>query len=51
MGNMGAKANGMEEAPVTLQQSVDGILGKIDGATREETSGTFQSFDETKYNW
>lgn len=51
MGNAGAHASGMSEAPVTLKESVDGILDKIDNATREETSGTFQSFDDKKFNW
>ncbi|RDW61497.1 aflatoxin biosynthesis ketoreductase nor-1-like protein [Coleophoma crateriformis] len=50
-GNAGAAAVGMDAAPVTLEQSVTGMLDKIDNATREETSGTFQSFDETKYAW
>jgi len=51
MGNAGAVAAGMAEAPVTLKQSVDGILVKIDTATREHTSGTFESFDDTRYSW
>lgn len=29
MGNAGATANGMAEAPVTLKDSVDGILMKV----------------------
>jgi len=51
MGNAGAKLTGMEAAPVTLQESINGMLSKIDHATREGTSGTFQSFDDTKYPW
>ncbi|KAE9381036.1 NAD(P)-binding protein [Stipitochalara longipes BDJ] len=51
MGNMGASAAGMEKAPVTLEESITGMLSKIDHATRESISGTFQSFDETNYNW
>ncbi|PQE23360.1 hypothetical protein CJF32_00009410 [Rutstroemia sp. NJR-2017a WRK4] len=51
MGNAGAAASGLEEAPVKLEDSVKGMLGKIDNATREETSGTFQSFDDEKYPW
>ncbi|KAH8684204.1 hypothetical protein BGZ60DRAFT_366304 [Tricladium varicosporioides] len=51
MGNQGAKSSGMEEAPVTLEDSVNGMLTKIDHATREATSGTFQSFDDTKFPW
>jgi norsolorinic acid ketoreductase len=51
MGNAGAVANGMEQAPVTLEDSVNGVLGKVDKATREGMGGTFQSFDETAYAW
>ncbi|KAH7400158.1 aflatoxin biosynthesis ketoreductase-like protein nor-1 [Cadophora sp. MPI-SDFR-AT-0126] len=51
MGNLGARSSGMEEAPVTLKDSIHGMLSKIDGATREKTSGTFQSFDDTEYTW
>lgn len=31
MGTAGAKANGMEDAPVTLQDSVRGILEQVSG--------------------
>ncbi|KAM0748078.1 NAD(P)-binding protein [Meredithblackwellia eburnea MCA 4105] len=41
MGNLGATSNGMAEAPVTLQESVDGILGLIEGSTREKSGGKF----------
>jgi norsolorinic acid ketoreductase len=51
MGNAGAQSAGMEKAPNTLEESVTGILKKIDGAERSTHSGTFQSFDETQYNW
>ena len=29
MGNMGANAVGMEKAPVTLEQSITGMLSKV----------------------
>jgi len=51
MGNRGANENGLEMAPVTLQQSVNGILGKIDNATQENSGGKFLSFDDTLYKW
>ncbi|THY27703.1 hypothetical protein D6C99_10638 [Aureobasidium pullulans] len=51
MGNHGAEVVGMERAPVTLDQSVEAMLEKIDSATREDISGTFQSFDDTKREW
>ncbi|TGO48989.1 hypothetical protein BCON_0224g00170 [Botryotinia convoluta] len=51
MGNAGATAMGLESAPVKIEESIKGMLEKIDNATREGTSGTLQSFDETKYPW
>ena len=51
MGSAGAHANGLSEAPTTIQESVDGIVDKIDNATRAETSGTFVSFDGVKHPW
>lgn len=51
MGNAGALASGMEQAPLTLQESVDGILSRVDKATRESMGGTFQSFDGTTIDW
>jgi len=45
MGNGGARAFGMEEAPMSLETSIKGVLEIIDNATREKTSGTFQSAD------
>ncbi|KAG9522965.1 NAD(P)-binding protein, partial [Aureobasidium melanogenum] len=51
MGNYGAEVVGMERAPMSLEQSVDAMLEKIDNATRDQTSGTFQSFDDTKHQW
>ncbi|KAH8884936.1 aflatoxin biosynthesis ketoreductase nor-1 [Thozetella sp. PMI_491] len=44
MGNAGAKRFGMETAFVTVKDSVDGITKRLDGATREETSGNFYSY-------
>ena len=41
MGNAGAKVAGMEQAPLTLKQSVDGITKLIDEATRETHSGKY----------
>lgn len=29
MGNFGAKSSGMEEAPVTLEDSINGMLSKV----------------------
>ncbi|KAJ7626905.1 hypothetical protein FB45DRAFT_749694 [Roridomyces roridus] len=44
MGNGGAKAFGMEQAPVTVEDSVNGVLSRIDGATKEKSSGKFFNF-------
>ncbi|KAJ7084534.1 hypothetical protein B0H15DRAFT_888149 [Mycena belliarum] len=44
MGNGGAVANGMPAAPVTVEDSVQGILSRIDGATKEKSSGRFWNF-------
>ncbi|CAG8957314.1 hypothetical protein HYFRA_00010737 [Hymenoscyphus fraxineus] len=51
MGNQGAASMGMEEAPVSVQQSVEGVLKKLDNATRENTGGRFLSFDDELYSW
>lgn len=51
MGNMGAKAMGLEQAPQTMRESVDGVLDKLDNATRESTSGTFQDYSTRVYGW
>jgi len=47
MGNEGAVANGLPAAPVTLEDSVAGILSRIDGATKEKSSGKFWNFKAT----
>ena len=51
MGSEAAELNGTAEgAPVTPQQSVNGLLKVIDGATRE-TSGRFWSFEGKEIPW
>lgn len=47
-GNATAKVFGMAEAPHTLEQSVNGLLRSVDGATRTGTSGKFYNFDGTE---
>jgi len=51
MGNEGAEFLGLKQAPVQLGDSVKGLIDKIDNATREETSGTFQTFDGMGSAW
>ncbi|KAJ7264064.1 hypothetical protein B0H12DRAFT_272935 [Mycena haematopus] len=48
MGNASARMGGMEEAPVRLEDSVEGILGIVDGATKEKSSGRFWNFKAAK---
>mgnify|MGYP001595682759 FL=1 len=50
MGNGGAVANGMPAAPVTLDESVAGLLSNIVGATRAKSSGKFWNFKVTSGN-
>lgn len=47
-GSRGAHSAGMSDAPVTVAESVAGILSHIDGATREKTSGRFWNFAITE---
>ncbi|KAF2188495.1 NAD(P)-binding protein [Zopfia rhizophila CBS 207.26] len=41
LGNEGAKMQGMEKAPVTLEDSCAKVIASVDNATREKTSGKF----------
>ncbi|KAJ7367350.1 hypothetical protein DFH08DRAFT_798148 [Mycena albidolilacea] len=43
MGNGGAVANGLPQAPVSVEDSVSGILSRVDAVTKE-TSGRFWNF-------
>jgi norsolorinic acid ketoreductase len=45
MGNNAANGVGMEEAPISLQDGVDGIIDKLDKSTRELSSGTLITWD------
>ncbi|KAE8447505.1 hypothetical protein EG329_010635 [Mollisiaceae sp. DMI_Dod_QoI] len=51
MGNDSAKGVGMEEAPVSVEEGVAGIIDKLDKATKEKSSGTFLSFDGEPVGW
>ncbi|KAK9490669.1 hypothetical protein V1508DRAFT_399643 [Lipomyces doorenjongii] len=51
-GNKAAKAMGLEQAPHTKRQSIDAIIGLVDNATREKTSGKFYNvIDGTEIPW
>ena len=39
--NAGARLLGMEQAPMSIDESVGGLVKLIDNATREETPGHF----------
>jgi norsolorinic acid ketoreductase len=43
MGNSGAVANGLPQAPVSVADSVAGVLSRVDAATKE-TSGRFWNY-------
>ncbi|PYI13053.1 putative short chain-type dehydrogenase [Aspergillus japonicus CBS 114.51] len=51
MGNRGAHAKGLEMAPLTVDQSVDGIVQQIDRATRLTTSGRFLRHNGEQLPW
>lgn len=51
MGNGAARVLGMEQAPMTLEESVKAQLIRIDNATRENSSGKFITIDENHINW
>ena len=44
-GDAMAQLFGMPQAPDTLERSVAGLLGRVDGATRAGTSGKFFDID------
>ena len=50
MGNAGARSVGMEKAPLTVEESVRGMVKVIDGVGKEE-SGRFWSFDGGELDW
>ncbi|KAF3490690.1 putative aflatoxin biosynthesis ketoreductase nor-1 [Arthroderma uncinatum] len=52
MGNAGARAMGMEQAPDTIGDSVMKSMNMIDAATRENTSGKFYNvIDSSEIPW
>jgi len=51
MGTYGAEAHGLTEAPVEVQDGVNGIISKIDQATRENSSGKFMDYDGKELSW
>ena len=51
MGNAGARAFGLEKAFIEVDDCVKGMVGIIDGATKEKTSGHFPTWDGTEFPW
>lgn len=51
MGNFAAKSVGMEEAPLTIEESVQGCIGIIDQVTREKYGGKFVGTDGEEVAW
>ncbi|KAI1128458.1 NAD(P)-binding protein [Nemania abortiva] len=50
-GNWIAKRWGLEKATYTVEQTVEGMMKRIDEATREETSGKFFRFTGEEIPW
>ncbi|KAF7509472.1 hypothetical protein GJ744_008035 [Endocarpon pusillum] len=50
-GKEAAKAFGLPEPPVSVQQSVDFIMAEIDKSTREQTGGRFVSIEGKDWEW
>ena len=46
-----ADSIGVKEPPLSLEESVNGVLEQVDSATKETTSGTFVSYDGTPIAW
>lgn len=53
MGNHAAAGAGMEQAPVSVEDGIKGVVNQIDRATREGTSGRFMSAQggDTALGW
>jgi len=51
MGTRSAKILGLEEQLVSVEKGVQGLVEKIDGATREETGGKFVVWDGSEIAW
>ncbi|KAF7348036.1 putative toxin biosynthesis protein [Mycena sanguinolenta] len=48
IGNIAAASNRLSQAPVTVKDSVAGVLSRIDRATKEKSSGRFWNFKAVK---
>ncbi len=51
MGNWSAQLFGFESAPVTVDDSANGLLAVIDSATKETHGGKFWDFEGKELPW
>lgn len=51
MGNTGARAFGMEQAPVALEDSCSQMVKLIEGATKESHGGKMLGHDGEQMSW
>lgn len=51
MGNHGAQLAGMEKAFTEIDECISKMVPIIDLATREKTSGTFQTWDGSNFGF
>ncbi|ORY31032.1 hypothetical protein BCR39DRAFT_527952 [Naematelia encephala] len=51
MGDRGARSVGMKQAPITVEESVSGMLKVIDDATRETTGGVHMRYNGDLSKW
>lgn len=51
MGNVGAHRLGLKEAPVSIKDSVDGMVKIIDDASKETHGGSFWEYNGKRYPW
>jgi norsolorinic acid ketoreductase len=51
MGNLGAKAVGVEKPPVTLDESVNGIVKVVKEARKDTHNGIFWDFTGSTWKW
>ena len=51
MGNAGAKEFGMEEAPVTVEDSCNGMVEVFDKSTKEEYGGKMWLYSGEQAGW
>ncbi|WWD17809.1 hypothetical protein CI109_102251 [Kwoniella shandongensis] len=51
MGDRGARSVGMDKAPTTVKESVEGIVKVIDDSTREKYAGLHMRYNGTQSKW